>query len=77
MRCRSPELPLSAIVRGLLGDLVGVVILGVCWGAYFQVPLPGIRRVLKPAQGPITLAVLSTATVILAILIGVQIARIH
>jgi hypothetical protein len=33
--------------------------------------------VLKPAQGPITLAVLSTATVILAVLIGVQIARLH
>ena len=64
-------------MRGLLGDLVGAVILGLCWAAYFQVRLPGIRRVLRPARGPITLAVLSTATVILAILIGVQIARLH
>jgi hypothetical protein len=63
-------------VRAVLGDLVGAFVLGLCWAAYFQVPLPGIRRVLRPAQGPITLAVLIAATVTIAILIAAQIAAL-
>jgi hypothetical protein len=64
-------------VRGLVGDLVGAIILGVCWAAYYQVPLPGIRRFLRPAQGPITLAILIAATATITVLFVIQIVRLH
>jgi hypothetical protein len=64
-------------VRGLVGDLVGAIILAVCWAAYFQVPLPGIRRVLRPAHGPITLAILIAATATITVLFVIQITRLH
>jgi hypothetical protein len=64
-------------VRGLVVDLVAALFLGLCWAAYYDLPVPGIHRFLRPARGPLTLAVLSAASVAIAILIAVQIARLH
>jgi hypothetical protein len=62
-------------VRGLVGDLVGAIILAVCWAAYYEVP--GIRRFLRPAHGPITFGILLAATGAITVLSVIQIARLH